>query len=124
MTNCANSKSVSASSDSLHELNEGGASVPPSSRPALGVAAFHFGVRVGAVEEHRLIIDDIRDASQNDPEPRGRIEVLGVFPHDAPDAIATNMDQAFIRTNMISSGPLRLGHVIEVQWHLQKEQPN
>jgi hypothetical protein len=88
------------------------------------VAAFHFGVRVGTVEKHRTIIDDIRDASQNDPEPRGRIEVLGVFPHDAPDAIATNMDQAFIRTNMISSGPLRLGHVIEVQWHLQKEQPN
>jgi len=82
------------------------------------VAAFHFGVRVGAVEEHRTIIDDIRDASQNDPELRSRIEVLGLFAHDAPDALATNMDQALIWTNVISSGQLRLGHVIEVQWHL------
>ena len=82
----------------------------------------HFGVRVGTVEEHRTIVDNIRDASQNNPELRGRIEVLGEFPHDAPDAIATNMDQAFIWTNVIASGPLRLGQVIEVQWHLQKEQ--
>jgi hypothetical protein len=34
------------------------------------------------------------------------------------------MDQAFIWTNVIASGPLRLGQVIEVQWHLQKEQMN
>lgn len=84
----------------------------------------HFGVRVGTVDEHRSIVDNIRDASQNDPQLHGRIEVLGVFPHDAPDAIATNMDQAFIWTNVIASGPLRLGQVIEVQWHLQKEQTN
>lgn len=81
----------------------------------------HFGLRVGTVEEHRAIVDAIRDASQNDAELRGRIEVLGVFPHDAPDAIATNMDQAFIWTNVIASGPLRLGQVIEVQWHLNRE---
>ena len=84
----------------------------------------HFGVRVGTVEEHRSIIDNIRNASANDAELRGRIEVLGEFPHDASDAIATNMDQAFIWTNVIASGPLRLGQVIEVQWHLQKEQTN
>jgi hypothetical protein len=84
----------------------------------------HFGVRVGTVEEHRSIVDNIRNASENDGELRGRIEVLGEFLHDAPDAIATNMDQAFIWTNVIASGPLRLGQVIEVQWHLQKEQTN
>jgi hypothetical protein len=81
----------------------------------------HFGVRVGTVEEHRSIVDNVREASQNDPDLRGRIEVLGVFPHDAPDAIATNMDQAFIWTNVIASGPLRLGQVIELQWHLKRE---
>ena len=84
----------------------------------------HFGVRVGTVEEHRSIVDNIRNASENDGELRGRIEVLGEFLHDAPDAIATNMDQAFIWTNVVASGPLRLGQVIEVQWHLQKEQTN
>lgn len=84
----------------------------------------HFGLRVGTIEEHQEIIDRIGDASINDPELRGRIEVLGLFPHDAPDAIATNMDQAFIWTNVVASGPLRLGQVIEVQWHLQKEQAN
>ncbi len=81
----------------------------------------HFGVRVGTVEEHQEIIENIRDASTNDDELRGRIEVLGLFPHDAPDAIATNMDQAFIWTNVIASGPLRLGQVIELQWHLNRE---
>ena len=81
----------------------------------------HFGLRVGTVEEHREIIERIRDASLNDDELRGRIEVLGVFPHNAPDAIATNMDQAFIWTNVIASGPLRLGQVIELQWHLNRE---
>ncbi|CAB4718654.1 unannotated protein [freshwater metagenome] len=81
----------------------------------------HFGVRVGTIEEHRAIIENIRDASTNDDDLRGRIEVLGVFPHDAPDAIATNMDQAFIWTNVIASGPLRLGQVIELQWHLNRE---
>lgn len=84
----------------------------------------HFGLRVGTIEEHREIIERILNASTNDPELRGRIEVLGVFPHDAPDAIANNMDQAFIWTNVIASGPLRLGQVIEVQWHLQKEPTN
>ena len=79
---------------------------------------------MGTIEEHREIIERILKASTNDPELRGRIEVLGVFPHDAPDAIATNMDQAFIWTNVVASGPLRLGQVIEVQWHLQKEQTN
>jgi hypothetical protein len=81
----------------------------------------HFGLRVGTVKEYRFIVDNIRDASQNDPELRGRIEVLGEFPHDAADAIATNMDQAFVWTNVIASGPLRFGQVIEVQWHLNRE---
>ena len=81
----------------------------------------HFGLRVGTIEEHRAIIENIRDASTNDDDLRGRIEVLGVFPHDAPDAIATNMDQAFIWTNVFASGPLRLGQVIELQWHLNRE---
>jgi len=81
----------------------------------------HFGLRVGTTEEHQEIIERILDASTNDPELRGRIEVLGLFPHDAADAIATNMDQAFIWTNVVASGPLRLGQVIEVQWHLNRE---
>ena len=80
----------------------------------------HFGLRVGTAQEHREIVGRIR-ACANDPELRGRIEVLGVFSHDAPDAIAVNMDQAFIWTNVIASGPLRLGQVIEVQWHLEPE---
>jgi hypothetical protein len=80
----------------------------------------HFGLRVGSAQEHREIVGRIR-ACANDPELRGRVEVLGVFSHDAPDAIATNMDQAFIWTDVIASGPLGLGQVIEVQWHLEPE---
>ena len=79
----------------------------------------HFGLRVGTSEEHRAIVERVRAAGTTDPELHGRIEVLGVLPHDAPDAIATNMDQAFIWTDVIASGPLRLGQVIEVQWHLR-----
>lgn len=81
----------------------------------------HFGLRVGSSADHRSIIDRVRAAGDDDPELAGRIRVLGVFPHDAPDAIATNMDQAFIWTDVIASGPLRLGQVIEVQWHLPPE---
>lgn len=81
----------------------------------------HFGLRVGSRDEHRTIIENVYEASVNDPELRGRVDVLGVFPHDDPDAIATNMDQAFIWTDVVASGPLRLGQVIELQWHLDRE---
>ena len=81
----------------------------------------HFGLRVGTVEEHRAILDRVREAGENDPQLRDRVAVLGLFPHDAPGAIATNMDQAFIWTDVIASGPLRLGQVIEIQWHTHPE---
>lgn len=81
----------------------------------------HFGLRVGTVDEHRAIVDRVRAAGAGDPELAGRVQVLGLFPHDAPGAIATNMDQAFIWTDVVASGPLRLGQVIEVQWHLGTE---
>jgi hypothetical protein len=80
----------------------------------------HFGLRVRTSEELQEIVEHVRSCS-DDPELQGRIEVLGVFSHDAPEAIATNMDQAFIWTNVVASGPLRLGQVIEVQWHLESE---
>jgi len=81
----------------------------------------HFGLRVGTVEEQLAIVERVRDAGRHDPELRGRVAVLGVFPHDAPDTIATGMDQAFVWTDVIASGPLRLGQVIEIQWHLHPE---
>lgn len=78
----------------------------------------HFGLRVGTVDEHRAIVERVRRAEAHDTELRGRIRMLGLFLHDAPDAIATGMDQAFVWTDVIASGPLRLGQVIEIQWHL------
>ena len=81
----------------------------------------HFGFRVGTVDEHRAILERVRSAGADDPELRGRVEVIGLFPHDAPDAIATGMDQAFVWTDVIASGPLRLGQVIEIQWHRNPE---
>jgi len=81
----------------------------------------HFGLRVGTAAEHRDLVERIGVASLHDPELAGRIEVLGVYPHDAPGAIATAMDQAFVWTDVIASGPLRLGQVIEIQWHLHPE---
>lgn len=78
----------------------------------------HFGLRVGSAEEQRSILERVSEAGRHDPELRNRIAVLGVFPHDAPDAIATGMDQAFVWTDVVASGPLRLGQVIEIQWHL------
>lgn len=81
----------------------------------------HFGLRVGSVREQRRILDDVARAGTEDPELHDRIEVLGLFPHDAPDAIATSMDQAFIWTDVIASGPMPLGQVIEIQWHIDHE---
>lgn len=81
----------------------------------------HFGFRVGSADEQRAILQRVREAGEHDAELRGRVAVLGLFPHDAPDAIATGMDQAFIWTDVMASGPLRLGQVIEIQWHLHPE---
>lgn len=81
----------------------------------------HFGFRVGSADEQRAILERVREAGEHDTELRGRVAVLGLFPHDAPDAIATGMDQAFIWTDVMASGPLRLGQVIEIQWHLHPE---
>lgn len=81
----------------------------------------HFGFRVSTSSEQTGIVERVRAASVEDPELRGRVEVLGLFPHDAPGAIATGMDQAFIFTDVLASGPLCLGQVIEVQWHLAPE---
>ena len=81
----------------------------------------HFGLRVASSDAQREILERVRDAGASDPELRGRVEVLVLYPHDAPDAIATSMDQAFIWTDVVASGPLRLGQVIEIQWHLHPE---
>lgn len=81
----------------------------------------HVGFRVGTADDQRAIVDRVRRAGESDPDLRGRVAVLGLFPHDAPDAIATGMDQAFVWTDVIASGPLRLGQVIEIQWHLRPE---
>ena len=81
----------------------------------------HFGLRVGSIQEHRQILEDIERACIEDPRLRGRVEILGLFPHDAPGAIAPNMDQAFLWTDVLASGPLRFGQVFEVQWHLDAE---
>ncbi len=78
----------------------------------------HFGFRVATETAQREIVDRVRHAGEADEQLAGRVAVDGVYRPDEPDAIAPNMVQAFIWTDVVAAGLLCLGQHIEVQWHL------
>ncbi len=77
--------------------------------------SFHIGLRLPdrATFDHR--IDAVRQAEGAHPTLSGRVRLAGVFyPTDA-DAVATNMIQAFVWTDVVASGLLAIGQHIELQ---------
>ena len=78
----------------------------------------HFGFRVSTGDELESLIERIRAAGESDPDLAGRVEVRGVFRPDDPGAIATNMTQVFVWTDVVAAGLLLLGQHIEIQHHL------
>ena len=78
----------------------------------------HFGFRVATEDDLEAIVDRIRSAGEGDPDLAGRVAVDGIYRPGEPGAIAPNMVQAFIWTDIVAAGLLCLGQHIEVQWHL------
>ncbi len=79
--------------------------------------SFHFGIRYATKEDFDATLDRIRQAEQ-DPDLAGRVGITGIYYPDEPGALAPNMIQAFVRTDVVSAGLLAFGQHIELQWHL------
>lgn len=79
--------------------------------------SFHFGFRVADEATQALLVERVRRASASDDALRGRVSVDGVFRPQDPGALAPNMTQAFVWTDIVASGLLSLGQHIEIQWH-------
>jgi len=79
--------------------------------------SFHFGFRVPDERARQELVDRVRAASESGPLA-GRVAPAVVFKPDDPGALAPNMIQSFIWTDVVASGLLTLGQFIEVQLHL------
>lgn len=80
--------------------------------------SFHLGFKVPTEAELDAIVDRVRTAATDHPDLAGRVAVAGVFRPGDPGALAPNMVQAFIWTDVVAAGLLTLGQHVEVQWHL------
>jgi hypothetical protein len=78
----------------------------------------HFGFRVGTRAELDSIAAAVAQEALADPDLKGRVRIAGCLEPDAPDAVATNMVQLFVWTDIVTCGLVALGQHIEIQWHL------
>jgi hypothetical protein len=78
----------------------------------------HFGFRVPTEAQLVEVVERVRVAGSDDPDLAGRVAVAGVYRPEDPGAVAPNMVQAFIWTDVVATGLLSLGQHVEIQWHL------
>ena len=83
-------------------------------RPQYGA---HFGFRVTTQDELDALVGQVGAAGATG-ELAGRVAVAGVYRPGEPGAIAPNMVQAFVWTDVVAAGLLVFGQHIEIQWHL------
>ena len=95
--------------DAVERFRTGRRTVPQRS--------FHFGFRVGEQGQQDALVERVRAAGEAG-DLAGRVGVDGVFRPGDPGALAPNMVQAFVWTDVIASGLLTLGQYVEIQWHL------
>jgi hypothetical protein len=86
-------------------------------RRAIPQRAYHCGFRVPSEAALDAVAADVLAAGASGPLA-GRIDVAGVFRPGDPGAIAPNMVQLFVWTDVLATGLLTLGQILEVQWHL------
>ena len=79
--------------------------------------SFHFGVRYRDRADFDATLERVRHAATDGPLA-GRVGLAGVFDPAAPGALAPNMVQAFVRTDVVAAGLLAFGQHVELQWHL------
>ena len=79
--------------------------------------SFHFGFRVPDEAGLDAIVKRVQQVGECAGNLGGRVAVDGVFRPGDPGAIAPNMTQVFVWTDVVACGLLALGQHFEVQWH-------
>jgi hypothetical protein len=90
----------------------------------------HFGLGQTSLAQWESVVARLREAAANDPELKGRIslplvarpEDKGSVCDDTGGKIGRTLYQAFLRTDLISTGLLTLGQAIEIQ-HYRENDP-
>lgn len=77
--------------------------------------SFHFGASMGSQEEWQERTDRLKEAAVSHPVLKGRIEVSVFTPGD-PGSVG-NVYQAFVLTDILSTGTLQTGLIFEVQFY-------
>lgn len=85
--------------------------------------AYHWGVHIPTHEDWKARVSRIRDAAENHPLLKGRVEALVFEPGEHPDAISTQ-SQAFIRTDVLAAEGFTFGLEIELQYTPRDEKGN
>jgi hypothetical protein len=73
----------------------------------------HFGIGMSEAQ-----LEAALDAIATSPDFGGRVELLGVFRPGDPGSVDPRVIQAFVRTDIVSSGLLTAGQQIELQVRL------
>jgi hypothetical protein len=90
----------------------------------------HFGLGTVTLDDWQTLVERTRDAVAGDPELKGRIslplvsrpEDPGSVAHESGGKMGRTLYQAFVRTDIISTGLLTLGQAIEIQ-HYRENDP-
>ena len=72
----------------------------------------HFGLRFPSFESIEPVLERLESCS--DPAMKDRVKLLAIRPGD-PEALTSNLIQAFVYTDIIATGLFCLGQVIELQ---------
>jgi len=90
----------------------------------------HFGIGLQTLEDWERVTAELRRAIASDPDLKGRVSLPICQRPEDPDsvfsrsggAIGRTLHQAFVRTDIISTGLLTLGQSIEIQ-HYRENDP-
>lgn len=76
---------------------------------------FHFGASMGSQEEWAERTDRVKEAVENNALLKGRVEISVFTPGD-PGSVG-NVYQAFVLTDILSTGTLQTGLIFELQFY-------
>ena len=90
----------------------------------------HFGLGTTSLTDWQRLVERVREAAANDPDLAGRISLPlvsrpqdpGSVAHESGGKMGATLYQAFLRTDIISTGLLTLGQAIEIQ-HYRENDP-
>jgi hypothetical protein len=85
-------------------------------RPQFGT---HFGIDFRSFERWEAVVARIADVETCAPTLRGRVRLLKVFRPDDPEPTSSVFYAAFLWTDVIASGSLAFGQLIELSYRAQ-----